>query len=155
MYPEILSKIKTKQKAQELAEELEVLKNSLYESGGIYFEDTLKTKIRAWAAELIRQQIGKEESKEKYLNGLIERLKSARTIKLVLAFEPSEIAIERFHSLISQKTGEVVLDITCNRNILGGAIIIYEGEYRNFSLGRVFEEEFNNLGDSILEMLAK
>lgn len=151
MYSEILSRIKTKEEAEELAEELEVLRKSLFEAGGIYFEDSLKTKVRAWAAEAIRQEISKEENKDRYLSGLIEKLKSLKTFRLILAFEPSQIAIEKFHSVISQEVGEVVLDITCNRSILGGVIIVYEGEYRNFSLQRVFEEEFKNLGSSFLK----
>ena len=155
MYSEIIAKVKTKEEAEGLAAEIETLKLSLYEGRGELFEDTLKSSVRAWAAQLVRTEMETQVDKERYLAGLIEKLASLKTLKLYLAFEPTQAAIEKFYSFINQKVGEeVLLEILYQPKILGGAIIIFAGEYRDFSLRRIFEEEFKNMGGEILKILA-
>jgi len=156
MYSEILSRVKTSEEKEQLQDEIEALKVSLYERGAV-FEDMLKTRVRAWASQQIRKDLeGGEIDKEKYLTVLIEKLKEAKCVKLSIAFEPTQVAIDKFYTFITGEIGEnVVLDITCQPKIMGGAIIIYEGKYRNFSLRRVFEEESKTFNEFILKILAR
>jgi len=161
MYSEILLKVKTEEEREALIEEIRGLKASLYEHGS-FFEDTLRTRVRDWVSQVIKDAVAqrdavaqKEIDKEKYLQGLIEELSKLKSAKLVLAFEPTEAAVQRYHEFISKEVGEgVVLNISCLPGILGGAIIIFEGKYRDFSLRRVFEEEFRQSRELILKTLS-
>lgn len=155
MYSEILLKVKTEEEREALIEEINGLKASLYQNGS-FFDDTLRTKVRDWVSQIIKNATAQKEiDKEKYLQGLIEELSKLKSAKLVLAFEPTEAAIQRYHEFISKEVGEgVALDISCLPGILGGAIIIFEGKYRDFSLRRVFEEEFRQSRELILKTLS-
>lgn len=155
MYSNILSKIRTTSDLEKLREEVELLLSSLYEEKGGGFESALKGKVRAWVANGVRDDLsGAEVEKEEYLKGLLVELGNFKVLKLDLAYEPSLESIERIYAHVVNNFGEkVLLDLNCVHDLVGGARIIFEGKYFNFTLKKAFEKEFIKEKDEILMML--
>ncbi len=151
---EIIGNIKTLDSAEVLKQELEVLLNSLY-SGKEEFESVLRTKVRSSFADFIRRKISQEDVRiDLFLKDFIKKLDSVPVVKLILAFEPSEETVNRIYSyIVSACKREVFLDLGYSPDIIGGAIIIYRGKYKDLSFKYVFEREFEEEKKKILEFM--
>lgn len=155
MYSDILEKVRTQKEAQELREEVELLMASLYRVGEEDFNKTLDMKIKAWFADGLRKAFEKGGNKESYLKGLKKELEELEVVKLTLGFEPSIEVIENIHSWVWKNAGKtVVLDLSYNPAILGGAIIAYKGKYEDYSLRSKLRKIFTEEKDTILERLS-
>ena len=154
MEEEIYSKIITKESAEILAKELNLVLNSLY-LGSREFTSVLKTKVRASLSEYIKAKINQESTDiEKLLKNMIERIKLIPSVRLVLAYEPSEDALDKFHSIITSACKKpILLDVVYSPDIIGGAIIIYQGRYRDYSFKYLFEKEFEKEKENIMKLL--
>lgn len=153
MNSKLLSEIRTRTEADQLIEEIELLKNSLYEDGERSFGSTLNSKVRYWVAEIIKEEV-KNINIEEYLENLTQMIKQMEEFKLTLAFEPSNSGINMFvNYLREQLTGSLVLEIEHDPNILGGTIISYQGKYHDFSLVKIFDHEFEEKRDQFLGMI--
>ncbi|GAF70006.1 unnamed protein product [marine sediment metagenome] len=160
MYSHILSKIKTTEEADKLNEEIDLLLNSFFEErepGQTGFDYALKNKVRAWLSSILSEELSKEGvDTEFFLEELKKKLTTFKILKLDLAFEPTEAVIERM-SLFARKniSEDVLLEINHLPNLIGGAVIIYEGEYRDFSLKKPVEEEFRKNREEIMELVGR
>lgn len=156
MVDDVIAQIKTTESAGIFKEELELLLRSLY-LGSNAFGLTLKTKVRAKVSNHIKRAISEEDINiEKFLKGLIESVEKVPTVRLVITYEPTEDAIDRFHSFIINACQRYVfLNIGYSPDNIGGAVIIYEGRYRDYTFKRIFEREFQSNRDNILKLLEK
>ena len=157
MYSDILSRIRTKEEALRLDQEVDMLLEKIYETKEGAFEEALTCKVRTWVSEEIRTSLAKGAvDKLHYLRELKEAISRLKTLKLTLAFEPVEDTLNKIHSWVRREVGEgIILDITFNRNILAGAIIIFGGEYRNCSFRKKFEEDLKNNKEEIMKILGE
>ncbi len=163
MVSKLLTHIRTVDERDRLLSEVDQLISSNYEDQGKGFEKALKSKIRFWVSEIIKDEVTNENSQiEKYLQKLKADLSNMKTISLKLAFEPTDISIDKFHDFIikniksyanSDDFNGILLDISYDPNILGGAAITWNGEYRDFSLQRLFEEEYEAKKADIMKIM--
>ncbi|MHA2426598.1 MAG: hypothetical protein ACXADB_00960 [Candidatus Hermodarchaeia archaeon] len=155
MYAPILSKIRTTQEAEKLTEEIDILLNSFFENQGRGFDLALRDKVRAWVSQALRDELSAHKVDGKnYLEGLKGELGKYKKLKLGLAIEPSQTTIESIHSFAQKNIGDkVLLEISYMPALLGGVVIVFEGKYRNFSLKKVFEDEFSQKGEEIMKLL--
>lgn len=155
MFEDILREIRTKEEAELLKEELENLISGIYEKQRdflLLMQDTLRAKTY----ELLGPRLTQIEDKEAFLRGLISKLEEIPRVTLILAFEPSLSAIKKFHSFVSEACKKTVfLDIGLESRIIGGAILIYEGKFRDFSFRRIFEQEFEKSREEFIRILEK
>ena len=133
-----------------LGEEMEILLQALYQAESGKFEQKLEEEVRVRVASEIRRllQGGSEGSKEEVkslLSSVNSIICSLPIIKLILAFEPSEVVIKNISNWarLNLEKG-VVLDLSMDRSILGGAVVIYRGKFYDLSvrkkLGELFEK---------------
>ena len=155
MYLEILPRIRTKEEAKALIDEIEILLSSLYESAGEGFESSFKSQIRNWVAKAMEsdwQDLGVD--KKDYLLKLKDKLNSLEVVDLVLAYEPNNLSLDKFKIYMIQNISEdIIFNITFDPNLLGGVQIVYKGEFRDFSLKRVFEQEIKSKKTEIIELI--
>lgn len=143
MYSKILTRIRTKQDARKLADELDLLMAKLYLAEKGIFEKTLDKKIRSWVSVLIKEGLSKVADKEGYLQGLLAEISKLKTLHLTISFEPTEEGLDRFHSWVQSNVGQgVILEISVEPSLLGGAKIIYQGRYLDLSLTAKFKKVF-------------
>jgi len=157
MYSEILSHIRTKSEAWQLEDEVDLLLDHLYKGKAGDFELALKNDLRAWVSELLLSAFANPDvKKDEYLRGLKEAIAKLRELKLTLAFEPTQNSIEKIHDWVRRNVGEgIILDVTLNPTIFAGAIVTFEGRYRDLSLRNKFREQFEQNRERIFSLLSK
>lgn len=155
MQDRLLKNIKTKEEADLLKEELELLIELIYESKADLFS-LIREKVRASTYDLLNEALRKVENKEAFLRELLVKLDKISVVSLILSFEPSKAAVERFHSFIEEATRKpVILDIGYDPGIIGGVILIYEGKFKDFSFKKIFEKVFEESRKKFIEILQK
>jgi F0F1-type ATP synthase delta subunit len=147
----IVNLIRTRQEQQELIKLLEILlednfKNKLHETKIIVGSEATR-KIHEELIKLITSQgiNDKPQEKEKFLNSLLAEVKSLKSIKITLAFEPSDQTLSKL-IVWSQKNlkANLIFDISIDPEIMGGAIIVSDtGKYTDSTLSRKMDEFFD------------
>lgn len=137
------------------------------------FARVLKSKVRFWVSEIIGSEVPNDlNSIEKYLQKIKEDLNAMKVLTLKLAFEPTDITIDKFHDFIKRNVGgisvhkdqnnsgsdnvqsaDVILNFEYDPTVLGGAEIKWEGIYRDFSLRRLFEVEYEAQKAEVLKIM--
>src|SRR3972149_7551639 len=80
-----------------------------------------------------------------FLETLKGLLKKFKVIKLVLAFDPTRKTIENIHNFVKETLGiGYILDIEISQDLLGGAVVIFNGKYSDFTLKKGIEDTFAN-----------
>lgn len=75
-----------------------------------------------------------------------------RPLKIDLAFEPTNEVIEQLNLWVDEELGlEVVLDIGYDKTLIGGARIIFEGRYGDFSVAKYLEDSLSREKENILK----
>ncbi len=149
IYFDLITSIKTTKEKDDLSSEIEDLLVSIFKASGQSFDDILKT-IRIDTAEKINDAFRKSglDSKNKeqirnFLLTLIHLLTKFKIIRVTLAIEPTQQTIGNIHNWISANLGqEYILDIETDPEVLGGAIIVFKGEYRDFTIKKNIETVF-------------
>jgi len=141
MYYELLSLARTKDEAQEISKELDIVSEALYQNRPEALEEVLNKKIRADVAKVLRDDFAKGFNKEKYINEIKETLKKSKIISLTIAFEPREETLVKLGSWVKKNLREgILLDISKDEAIVGGAQVISAGNFRDFSLRKKIKE---------------
>lgn len=154
MYKDILQNIRTKDEAEKLLEEIETLEESLYKDHGSTFEEVLNKKIRNWVKVEIEKLLSSGKSNKEVLENLKNKIEDVSFLKLSIAFEPTSAGIDSFFDFVKEHAGSnVLLDITYDPAILGGAQVSYKGEYRDLSLKKKFNENYSKIEGKIKELL--
>ncbi len=157
MYKEILKNIRTARDVLRAKEEIDLLLDSLYKSDTEAYDTTLKKHVRQWFSELVQNQINKNKvDKEKFLKGLGKKLDEMRRVKLTIAYEPTQNMVDGISDWIKERVGEdVVVEFSYNPGVLAGAVVVYKGEYRDFSLRKKLDLYFETNHTNILQNLSK
>lgn len=89
-----------------------------------------------------------------FFSDLKELLKKLKVIKLVLAFNPSQKMLENLHNFVEENIGAgYILDIEILDEVLGGAIVMFNGRYSDFTLKKTIEETFANKNTEIQKFI--
>lgn len=133
--------------------EIDLLRNSLYQDEEEAFETVLNDSVRRSMALAMRESL-QESKMEKvdFLKAVKERLAVMKPVRMTLAHEPSEAMVDRMADWAHQRTGlEVYLDLVYDPAIIGGAVIVYQGKYGDFTVRSRLDEIFaetNELGEN-------
>jgi F0F1-type ATP synthase delta subunit len=150
MYSDLTSLARTKKEVLKLIDELDAVSDALYQSSPQVLEDVLAKKISTSCSEALKEAFAKGVNKYEYLEGAKEALKKLRVISITIAFDASEETLIKLSSWLKKNLGEgAVLDINKDEGIVGGAIIVSQGNWRDFSL-RAKVKEFVNSRKSLL-----
>lgn len=157
MYAEIFPQIRTTEDIRKIKDEIGLLLDALYQGKGEQFEIVMGSYLRQWVAEAIKKDLAEAHiEKEKYLKDMLEKLQRFKILSLTMAFEPAEKSIDSIFRFVRKNIGtDIILEFTYNPGMLGGAVLIYQGEYKDFSLIRVFESEIDKKKEEIIKMLIK
>ncbi len=105
--------------------------------------ENIKTKKElVLALEEIESKKYKEKFPSKELSQMKKTLLGLPIVKLEIAFSPSEEFLQKISNWMEKNLGKkVILDVTVNPKIIGGAIIEYQGKWRDFSLVKKLKEK--------------
>lgn len=160
-YFDIITSVKTVSDRDALALEIDHFLDSIFAKETQTLDNILR-EISFNMGEKLKQifqkkqlDISNKEAIKDCLSELKELLNKFRIIKLTVAFEPSSKTIEEIANFVSSKIGVgFILDIDTDETILGGAIVVYNGQYKNLSLRKSIEETFDNRKEEILPITA-
>jgi len=152
IFEKLVEKIITEEEFVFFLDQLSILRRFLFLQTQIPLSERLKNKID----EKLRKEIGKLE-KEKILPSSPEEQSSffkelenfllkIPKVKLEIAFEPSEEFISKVKEWFKEKIKKrVILDISVNPKIVGGARIEFQGKWRDFSLEKEIEKLYGRI----------
>lgn len=141
---QIYSEIQTKEDFKLVNNELDLLESGLYKKGKASFEEILAGSIRKSTANMISNLLTIKNQKE-VITELKNQLAMVKFMELTISFEPSTKTINKISSLVkSSISPNIALDIKIDKEIIGGAVISYNGKYLDFSLKKKLEEVLKN-----------
>ena len=155
---DILGDIKTVAELDNFLAEIENVLASLFKVKNKSIDQILDKMVGKSTADTLRKLIEKNKidssnfsSLEKLLNDLKEDLKKMKILKISLAIDPSKEQIDHIFDWVKENLGKgIILDIDKDESILGGAVISFNGQYKDFSLKRTLEEIFKSKKTEIM-----
>jgi hypothetical protein len=161
IFQPIFAYVKTTHEADELLNHIETLLSRLYTQETKPFESIAYSILDPEIAKAIHEVFlslhfswSHPEEIKIFFTRLKDELKRFEVITLTLAFTPTSDAVTAFsnwtRSNISLTT---LLEINIDHHLLGGAIIIYQGNYLDLSVRKKLDEYFQKHGNEILSRL--
>lgn len=148
---EPFSHIITKHDVIVLERELDVLLESIYKSPG--FEETLKTQVRKDTASGI-EEVVKDADIEKTLRKLKKKLEEMEFVQITIAFDPSSENISKLSDWVKNNIDKnILIDLRVRPYIVAGATISYKGKYADYTLTKVFSENFTSIKGDIAKLI--
>lgn len=152
----ILQSVKTVQDREELLGEIDFLMLSLFKKNpNALKRAVLLTSLRF--KEALEEEIFPIQNRElvkKYLLELSDKLKNLKTLKLILSFTPRQSTIDAIYSWGAANLGPgIILDTEVDREILGGAIAVFNGKRADMSLRKKIDELLKTNREKILSLI--
>ena len=157
MYSELYQLARTQEERETLKEELNTLSASLYERQGA-FEQALAGRVRPAVAEAIKRtlQEAKVTDRAKFFEEAAGALDSLKVLELTVAIDPKGGSIERIWQWVRKNVGEgIILKFTVDRSIGAGAVLVYKGKFRNYSLKKLLDDYFEASRDIMAQLLSQ
>ncbi len=156
IYFDLITSLKTTQEIASLVSEIDTLMLTLFKSEKVSMEKALDS-ISEESASKITQifsknnlDINDKDVVTDFFETLKKLVKKFKVIKLVLAFDPSNKTIENIHNFVKDTLGiGYILDIEISENVLGGAIVIFNGKYNDYTLKKKIEDVFADKNETL------
>lgn len=160
IYSDILKSLKTVEEAEEFSSQIDILLKNLFKTQAQPLEESLKKLIDLKTSGIIKQAIKDKDidpsdhaAIENLLNDIKEEIQKLKVLKLCLAFNPTTEIIEDIFDWVLKNIGNgIILDIEKDESIIGGAIIVFEGRYKDLTIRKRFEE-INVFSDKLMDKL--
>ncbi|MDP3941437.1 MAG: F0F1 ATP synthase subunit delta [bacterium] len=89
------------------------------------------------------------------LGTLQDTIRKAKVVSLTIAFPASKRIVEKIASQVKESFGSnLLVEISINQELVGGAVIIYKGNYIDLSVKRKVDILFDAKKEEILKFLA-
>jgi len=153
IYFDLITSLKTTQEVADFISEIDNFMLTFFKSENVSMEKALDSISEVFATK-IRQTFLKNSldiNDRNTVTGFFETLKKLvkkfKVIKLALAFDPSYKTITNIHNFVKDTVGiGYILDIEVSEDLLGGAVVIFNGKYNDFSLKKSIEDTFREKG---------
>jgi len=140
-------KIVTKEDLIFFLEEINLVKGVIFKNINIPLSKKVKRNIsedfRKELEELERKKIISKnpEKNQIFFENLKKYLQKFPQVKIEIAFQPKKKFVNEISLWLEKEINQkIVLDLTFNPKIVGGAIIEYQGKQINFSLAKKIDE---------------
>jgi len=135
MFTPVLSRINTKSEKDHLLDQLSALSSEAPQSAAD-FHATLRRHLSSSLAETIFANFSENQfSPSAYLKDLSSQLEKLLPLRLTLAFDPPKQTLDTIVSWVNTYLGPGhILELATDHSLLGGALISFKGEYRDYSL---------------------
>lgn len=152
-----LTAIKTKQDADKLDDELDLVLGSLFKSAQD-LEGTLEKSIDIETCQALKKDypdFGKDPTEtRKILENLKESLKKLKVLKLHISVSPTQEIIDKIHNWTKENLlQKVLIDFIKDESLLGGAAIEFDGLYKDLSLKKTLDEVLQNKKEELMSLL--
>ena len=88
------------------------------------------------------------------VDGLTDQLHRLKSLQLTIAFQPNEETITYFSEWVKKNIDKnLLIDLRFDKSIVGGAVIIIEGTYKDYSVRKNLANRFQIQRDDIFGLL--
>lgn len=156
-YDQIITNLYTKEDVDIFDSEIDELLEGLYESGSESFDSVLAEKVRVRIAEQLKDLIQRSEvPKEEFLKDLKKDIEKIKVLKITVAFEPTYAATKRISQWVKQNiSNNTVIQTIYDKEIIGGVVVEYEGNYHDYSLKKNFQVLFEKSESHITSSITR
>jgi F0F1-type ATP synthase delta subunit len=140
--------LRTTLELQLILEDLEKIKRATYQQD-TEVDHLLNQVIADKTNEFIRKNVdpallSNPPALSQEITRLIEQIEQLTPLQLTIAIDPSDEVIEELFQFVTTTWGsQYIIDIVIDREIVGGAIIMLNGHYYDFSLKKQLDEVIN------------
>lgn len=159
IYLDLINSLRTTQDVTIFTEEIEDFQKVFFESEGKSFEKAIESVNEEYAVKIMQTfaknklDINNRDTVENFLNTLKDFLKQLKIIRLVISFEPTHRTVEKIHNFVKENIGiGYILNIEISEDLMGGAIVIFNGKYSDSSLKKNIENAFANRRQEIFTL---
>jgi F0F1-type ATP synthase delta subunit len=150
IYFDIITSIKTTQEADFLVHEIDNLMLEFFKSEKISIEKAMKSISMEFAMQIAQAfaksnlDVNNRDTVTDFFKTLKKMIKKLKIIRIVMAFDPPYRTIENIHNFVKDNIGiGYILDIEISQDVLAGAVVIFNGEYLDYSLKKSIENTFS------------
>ena len=88
------------------------------------------------------------------IDELTDKLRTVKNLQLIIAFQPSDETITYFSDWVKKNiNNELLIDLRFDQSIVGGALIIAGGAYKDYSVRKNLANRFQIQREDILGLL--
>lgn len=142
--------IRTREELISLLEEIIKIKSLIFQNEYIPLSEKINGKINNNLKKLIEQFEREgiipiiQEQQLIFFEKIENKLESLPEIKLEISFWPNEDFLEKISQWLNKELKQkTIIDLAINPKIVGGAVVEYQGKWRDFSLAKKIEEMIN------------
>ena len=146
-FKDFAEKIRTREELIFFLEEIARVRQIIFKDKEVSLSKKMEGKVsrelKKFLESLEKEGVisGSRERQSAFLEKLEKELQSLPEIRLEIAFSPGDDFLNKisqwFEKELSQK---IILDLTINPKVVGGAIIEYQGKWRDFSLAKEIDQ---------------
>jgi len=159
IYFDLITSLKTTREVDDLSSEIDTIASAFFRSEEVSLEkalisisEDLAKKITEIFEKFNLDMTDKELVRD-FLDTLKNLIKKFKVIKLTLAFDPTRKTIENIHESVSENIGiGYILDVEIDESVLAGAVVMFNGKYKDFTLRKNLEETFLTRRQEILTL---
>lgn len=88
------------------------------------------------------------------IDELTDKLRTCKNIQMTIAFQPNEETITYFSDWVKNNVNkELLIDLRFDKSIVGGAVVIAGGAYKDYSVRKNLSNRFQIQRDDIMGLL--
>jgi hypothetical protein len=142
MSSSLFEKLLTLDDLNTLSEEVTLLQTSIFQVKENAFESALSSSVRTWVGEYITREINEQKlDRKQYLKDLLTQIKDTKILKLVIGFQPTPQNITEVANWVKKDLGpEVVIDLSYQPDLIGGAVVTWQGKFFESSVKQKFTQ---------------
>jgi len=146
-FEDLAKKIKTKEELIFYLEEIAQVRQIIFKDKEVSLSKKVEGKVSGEFKKFL-ERLEKEEvisknpeQQSSFFQELEKYLQSLPEIKLEIAFSPDDNSLNRISQWFEKELGQkIILDLIINPRVVGGAIIDYRGNWRDFSLAKKIDQ---------------
>ena len=95
-----------------------------------------------------------QNSTRKSVDALTARLRKCGWVELTIAFQPDDNTVAAFSEWVKKNlTADTLIDLKFDKTIVGGALIVASGKYKDYSVKKTLAGRFQIQRDDIMDLL--
>lgn len=148
---ELLQQVHTTSDLRLLLREIDTLHSGLYRTANRSWEELLRAAVRPQTARIAATWTG---DKGKILDAVKTAAQRLRVLRLTLGFVPPQALVEELAGWVKQHVAaNVILDVSFDPLVVGGAVVDFEGKYADLSLRPALDQVLVDSHERILKLL--
>lgn len=159
-FDEIISRLRTTSEVSDVIHALEEFASSSFSPTKTSAQEQIFKKLSKEIAAIFITAFAKPSTAaeqitlKREVNELLTKLRTCKSIKITIAFQPDEETINFFSDWIKRNVRpDLLIDLQFDKSIVGGAQIIAGGVYKDYSVKKNLTNRFQIQKDEIMKLL--